>query len=242
MKIFLFLFFLSVSTIVFEFLWTVLKFLFNFLTAPVQSPLKSKGLRIAKYAIYSLVILEYSSIIESTYHIQPHFASVLTLLFMTLYLFSRFQNRSSYAQMKVMANQFVKGFDNAFDVKFEKYLIFGALITVGIGKFLLGNFEMAISHWFTIAIINLYTTPIFGFIFKVVGMFSLFNAISTGSKIIGQLISGQSFDKATTSERNIFDSFKGQNLNKSLFNNNEQKEEPEFTEYEDVTDEFTDDK
>ena len=70
--------------------------------------------------------------------------------------------------------------------------------------------ENPISIWFQDAILNIEDTPIFGFIFKVIGFFFLVNILFKMVNAFLFLISGQAFKQKSNkdeNDRNDFDSF-----------------------------------
>lgn len=242
MKILHFLFLLGVCFTIFEFIWGLFKFAFNFLTSSFASPLKTNTLRIVKYVLFVGTTIQFIQSSNSSGQMiqSPNISISIATLLMGLYLIGKFQNRAAFAQIKSMAGQFTKGFSSSFDVKLEIALIIGALVFFILGSLNPTFIENRVTTWFSDAIINIYDTPFFGFIFMVIAFFVLINAISRGSSIIGKLITGQSFKEATAKE-SPFQNFNWQGNMQKRFGI-EETEEAEFTEYEEVEDDETETK
>ncbi|MFD1551354.1 hypothetical protein DNU06_14295 [Putridiphycobacter roseus] len=239
MKILQFLFLLGVCFTIFEFIWGLFKFAFNFITSSIKSPVKTNALRIVKYILFVGTTIQFIKTIniDSQYIHSSAISISIGAILMTLYLIGKFQNRAAFAQIKSMAGQMMKGFSTSFDSKLEVALILGAIVFFVLGSLNPSLIENGITTWFSDAIINIYDTPFFGFIFMVIAVFVLYNAISRGSSILGKLLTGQSFKEATA-KASPFQNFNFQgNLQKRF--GNEETIEAEFTEYEEVVEEET---
>ncbi len=239
MKILEYLFLIGVCFTIFEFLWAIAKFLFNLLTSSINSNSKSNGLRIAKYALLTAVSVQFIQTINpsNTLVSSAPIAIGISALVFGLYVLGKYKSRAAFAQIKGLAGQLSKGLPNTpTDPKLEIILTIGSISLFIIGSIFPFVFDNAITTWFTDAILNISTTPFFGFIFKVISVFVLINTFTTGSKILGKLASGESFTKATENEgKNPFKFFNAEQFGQDRFNK-KPKEEPEYTDYEDVTD------
>ena len=228
MKILEFLFLLGVGFAVFEFIWGIFKIVFNLLTSSLAGPAKTNAVRIAKYITFVAVIIQYIETINLNNALVQNdiIGIVLGTIVMALYLLGKYQNRAVFAQMRGVAGQL--GLGSAFDPKLEKILILGASATFVIGSLYPQVFNNTITTWFTTAIMNIHNTFFFGFIFSVIAIFLLINTFGRGSRILGKLLSGESFSDATKSENKTFQYFNNQNFNRRSFNR--PPEEPEYTE------------
>ena len=199
MKVLHFLFLLGVCFTIFEFIWGIFKIIFNLLTRSFQSSIKTNSVRIIKYILFTAVTIHFVQIINSDpvlINKQP-LSIALGALLILFYLIGKYQNRAAFTQVRGIANQFMKGFLPTFDSKLEISLIFGS-----VGFFVVGSLfpyiaDNGLTNWFTSAITNIYDTPFFGFIFMIIAGFVLVNTLTRGGKIIGKLISGNSFAEAT---------------------------------------------
>ncbi len=238
MKILEYLFLIGVCFTIFEFIWGIFKLIFNLLTSSFNSPAKSNLVRIVKYVLFISATIHFIQTINVDQSLVSSSiaATIISTLVLGLYLLGKYQNRLVTSQIKNITNQFINGASNQFDSKLEKFLILGGIALFVIGSFFPSFFDNGITQWFTDSILNIYNTPFFGFIFKVIAFFVLVGTFTRGSRILGKLINGESFSKATQQSGNVLGNFGGNAFNRSAFNNNK-PEEPEFTEYEDVTDE-----
>ena len=236
MKILHFLFLLGVCFTIFEFIWGIFKIIFNFLTGSIQSSVKTNSVRVIKYILFTAVTIQFTQIINTDPVLIRAEAVSITIgaLLILFYLIGKYQNRAAYTQIRGIANQFVKGFLPTFDSKLEISLILGSVALFIIGSIFPFTSSNGITNWFTSAIINIYDTPFFGFIFMIIAAFVLMNALTRGGRIIGKLVSGQSITEATKKESTMFNTFNRSAFNRGPFQNSE-PEEPEFTDYEEVT-------
>ena len=243
MKILEYLFLIGICFSIFEFIWGVFKVLFNLVTSTIESNAKSNIVRIIKYILFISVTIHFVQTINVDHSlISSNIASiVLSTIVLGLYLLGKYQNRLTFAQFQGITNQFTRGISSHFDARLEKTLIIGGLVLYVLGSFFPEFFNNGISQWFTSSILDIYNAFFFGFIFKIIALFVLISTFSRGARIIGKLINGESFSQATESSRNIFQSFNTSNFNGTRFNQKVENE-PEFTDYEDVTDDEIEEK
>lgn len=69
--------------------------------------------------------------------------------------------------------------------------------------------ENSVSRWFYNSIIDIESTPIFGFIFKIIGFFFTLSILMRMFNAVGMILSGQAFEKTTRKSSNDqdFDDF-----------------------------------
>ncbi len=242
MQVLHFLFLLGVCFTIFEFIWGIFKIIFNFLTGSIQSPVKGNLVRIVKYILFTAVSIQFIQLINlNSVLINKQIIAIgLGAIMILFYLIGKFQTRSMLTQFKGITNQFAKGILPEFDEKLEISLIIGAVFFFVIGSIFPEFTSNGITAWFTNAILNIYDTSFFGFIFKVIGIFVLVNTLMRAGRTIGGLLSGKSFAEATKRNNPYAGRFRGQMFNQNPFQNNQSQnsvsEEPEFTDYEEVTD------
>ena len=242
MKVLHFLFLLGVCFTIFEFLWGLFKIVFNFLTSSIQSPTKTNSVRIIKYILFTAVSIQFVQLINANSVLISNQIASITLgaLLILFYLIGKYQSRAAITQVRGIANQFMKGFMPVFDSKLEITLILGSVIFFVLGSLFPAFTDNGITTWFTSAILNIYSTPFFGLIFKLIGGIVLVNTLMRASRIGGKLLSGHSFADATKRENPFGGRFNGQGFNTPPFQKtfeNSVSEEPEFTDYEEVVDE-----
>lgn len=136
---------------------------------------------------------------------QMIFGSMILLMYFVGKLQNN-QNRQTF--FKIYTNGALQN-DFGFNLKAEI-----GVIILSIGLFIFFWFypmyaENAISLWFQRAILNIEDTPIFGFVFKVIGFFFLINIIMKVINSITLLLSGRIFDNNSNNRQddNHFDDY-----------------------------------
>ncbi|MDX1349858.1 MAG: hypothetical protein R3279_06415 [Putridiphycobacter sp.] len=242
MQILHFLFLLGVCFTIFEFIWAIFKFIFNFITSGIQNPVKTNSVRIVKYILFTAVTVQFVQLInQNSVLINKQAVGIaLGAIMILFYLIGKYQTRAMFTQFNGIANQFTRGIFPAFDGKLEITLIIGSVAFFVLGSIFPAYTSNGITTWFTDSILNIYDTPFFGFVFKVIGGFVLVNTLLRAGRTIGGLLSGKSFAEATKRDNPFGGRFNGQMFNQNPFQNNTSQnsisEEPEFTDYEEVTD------
>lgn len=121
---------------------------------------------------------------------------VVTTLVLLTYFIGKLQNKQQQqAMFNMMGNSMIQPFSN-FNLKAEI-----GVISVAIALFIIFVFmpELAsnpASLWFHESILNIEDTPVFGFIFKVIGFFFLLSMIFKMINAFTYLISGRAFIQA----------------------------------------------
>jgi hypothetical protein len=140
---------------------------------------------------------------------------VVTTLVLLTYFVGKLQNKQQQqAMFKMMGNGMGQPFSN-FNLKAEV-----GVISIAIALFILFVFmpELAsnpASNWFHESILNIEDTPVFGFIFKVIGFFFLISMIFKMINSLVYLASGKAFIQARsgfgkfndTKKKDDFDDF-----------------------------------
>ncbi|MCO5258869.1 MAG: hypothetical protein M9916_01880 [Crocinitomicaceae bacterium] len=212
MDLFNFIFRLGVVFAIFGFIWGLIN---------IGIRLLSVGRQQQTAEVYLLKAVQYLLLVDVTflicydqaikgldYNSQLIFGAVILLM----YFLGKFQRRQKKQLIfNVYANGLPK-FEQTFNAKAEI-----AVISIAITTFILFWFlpEFAInpiSLWFKESILDIETTPIFGFIFKIIGFFFLFNIIFKVVNSFILLLSGQAFRQQNESENdndndNHFDHF-----------------------------------
>lgn len=145
---------------------------------------------------------------------------VITTLILVVYFVSKLQNRQQRKMMVTFMrnNQLPSRPPETFDMRMEI-----ALIVLSLGFFIACIYfpllaENGVSFWFKNAIVNIEDTPIFGFIFKIVGFFFL---LSIFGKIFQSILA-------------IFAPKQLNRINNHSQRNRKDKED-EYDDFEDVT-------
>lgn len=102
---------------------------------------------------------------------------IITCLVLLFYFMGKLQNRQKKIKMFQMVSNGVNQQSNHFNLKAEIALIIFA-ITFFIGFIFFPQFaKNPLSNWFHTSILDIENTPVFGFIFKVIGFFFLISII-----------------------------------------------------------------
>ncbi len=162
--------------------------IFAFLWGLVQLGvlLLSGGQKLQLWQHYTLKLIQYFFLVQVTFLFcfenntalslsQNSFA--VTFIILLIYFVSKFQNSQQRRMMvSVLRNQQMpSNLKAVFDKRVEIGLVVLSLGFFWACKFFPGLAENRISLWMKEAIVNIEDTPVFGFIFKIVGFFFLFS-------------------------------------------------------------------
>lgn len=197
-----FIFRLGVVFAIFGFIWGLINLGIRLLTIARQRQTTE---------VYILKAVQYLLLVDVTFLIcynqdiqgldvtsQLVFGSIILLMYFTGKLQSR-QNRQLL--VKLYSNGMMQN-DAGFNLKAEI-----GVIALSLAAFILFWFkpefaENAVSIWFRDSILNIEDTPIFGFIFKVIGFFFLLNILMKVVNSLMMLLSGRAFEKPGENNRN----------------------------------------
>lgn len=202
MELLNFIFRLGVVFAIFGFIWGLINLGIRFLTIGRQRQVTE---------IYILKAVQYLLLVDVTFLIcynneitgldytsQLVFGSII----LCMYFIGKLQSGQNRQMMfKVYTNGMMQS-DFGFNLKAEI-----AVITLAIATFVLFWFkpEFAvnpISSWFHDSILNIEDTPIFGFIFKIIGFFFLLNILLKVVNSLMMLLSGRAFDRPNDNQPN----------------------------------------
>lgn len=139
---------------------------------------------------------------------------ILAGIILLTYFMGKFQNNQNRVNMFKMMGPGLAQRSKAFNSRAELFVILFALIIFTAFAFFPSYASNPLSLWFHESIVNIEDTPIFGFIFKVIGFFFLLNLFNKMASGFSFLLSGNAFRKTespnhTQNERNEdhFDDF-----------------------------------
>jgi hypothetical protein len=182
--------------------------IFGFIWSLVQLAvlLVSGGQRLGIWQHYLLLLIQNLFLVQVTFLFCYETDSALSLsqnsiaittIILVIYFVSKLQNRQ---QRKTMIsfmrnNQIANTGNTTFDIRAEI-----GLVVLGLAYFISCIFfpfmaENKLSFWFKDAIINIEDTPIFGFIFKIVGFFFLLSIFSKIFQSIVMIVAPKQFQK-----------------------------------------------
>ena len=203
-----FIFRLGVVFAIYGFLWGIIQLGYNIVRSGAKKSIfEEYSLKILKY--FFLVDVVFIFGFDSQININQQ---IITALILLTYFISKLQNQQNRLAMFQMVTNGLPKKEEKFDIKAEIIVIVFA-ISFFIGFMLFPQYtQNPLSNWFHDSIIDIEDTPVFGFIFKVIGFIFIFNMFSKMLIGFSQLLSGAPFNKKTTinkesKENNKFDDF-----------------------------------
>ncbi len=192
MELLNFIFRLGVVFAIFGFLFGLFEIGLAILTAGRQKTLfESYAIKLIKYIF--LVDVTFLFCLDISGETITQYNLVLTILVLLVYFIGKLQNKQQQqAMFQMMGNGFMNSQQN-FNIKAEIGVIM-ATISVFILFIFLPQFAVnPASVWFHESIINIEDTPVFGFIFKVIGFFFLLSILIKMLNAFLYLLSGKAF-------------------------------------------------
>ena len=217
MELLNFIFRLGVVFAIFGFLFGLFEIGLAILTASRQKTLfESYAIKLIKYIF--LVDVTFLFCLDISGETISHYNLVLTILVLLVYFIGKLQNKQQQqAMFQMMGNGFMNTQQN-FNIRAEIGVIMAAISVFILFIFLPQLAVNPASVWLHESIINIEDTPVFGFIFKVIGFFFLLSILIKMFNAFLYLLSGRAFI-----EVNSHTSFKNK------------KKEDEFDDYEELT-------
>ncbi|WP_294674132.1 hypothetical protein [uncultured Fluviicola sp.] len=183
---------LGVILAIFSFIWGILKFGFVLLRGGVPM---SYPLSLAFKTVQYLLIADVAIIFCTNNPNGNLSTSITTGLILLMYFIGKVQNMQFKAMMSIQ----IQGRALTEGVKPKMALEFGIVaLAMAVFGFLLWKPEFAenaISSWFYKNIIDIEDTPIFGFIFKVVGFFFTIGMLLRMFNALSMIFSGRAFGR-----------------------------------------------
>lgn len=243
MKIIDFIFGLGIAFSIFGFLWGIIMFLINILRRDFKGnrEVQDYGLRIVKYfllvsatANYIVIRPTVGQATSEVPELNDMTTIILGVLVLGFYLISKLQRRAMLSSQLANSPMFAR-FNSKIDPKVERFLILGSLIYFALCIQFPDMVNNRVVNWFSESIVNIYNTPVFGWIFAIIAFFFLIRILWDAANVLGALITGQPINPSKqgggnggfggNSGTNPFDQFREQ-----------QQQSEDFVDYEDVTD------
>lgn len=176
---------LGVILAIFSFVWGLIQFGITLIGQGFGRKLWQyyllKGIQYV-FLIQTTLLFTHSNDTDLSLSKSSAIVSSLVLLF---YFLSKLQNRQKRKSIIQMVQNGRSLLNNAFDIHYEKgLLIFGTVVTVVL-LFAPEWISNPVSLWFYDVIVDIEDTPIFGFVFKVIGFFFL---LSVFNKLIQSIL------------------------------------------------------
>lgn len=207
MEFFNLIFRLGVVLAIFSFIWGFIKIGLTILRGgmPLSAPMNI-GIKTLQYLLLAEVTILFCTSDNGDYLAE----AVTTGLILLMYFIGKMQNQ----RLKFMMVQFQgQGLNvpNKPNMKAELGVI---ILAMALFTFLVVNPVFAdnqISNWFFTSIKDIETTPVFGFIFGIVGFFFSLSIIFRMVNSISMILSGKAFEKqaseVTNEQSDKFDDF-----------------------------------
>lgn len=211
-----FIFRLGVLFAIYGFIWGLIE-----LGIALLSANRSRSL----IEIYTIRALKYFFLVDVTflfcvqgevgYQLITNRVIMAALLLLTYFIgkLQNNQNRQQLFRLVTINNQRPRGIQ-VFSLRAEMLIISLSLVVFGAFWFFPEYASNPISLWFHESIVNIEDTPIFGFLFQIVGFFFIISLIFKMSGALGYILSGQAFrdvkkqDSTQSSDRkDDFDDF-----------------------------------
>jgi len=231
-----FIFGLGIAFSIFGFLWGLIMLLVNFLRGAYQQgrQIQDYGLRIIKYFLLVSVTANYIIKYQGGEDSSVGWTNmILGVLVLALYLMGKLRNRTVLSQLS--KNPLLSRFSAKIDPKVERYLLSGSVVYFVFCLQFPPMVNNGVVNWFTESIVNIYDTPVIGWVFAVIAFFFLVNIILRGANVIGSILTGQPINSPKSPGG--FGNFKGGGSNPFDQFREKQEQSDDFVDYEDVTDE-----
>lgn len=198
MEFFNLIFRLGVVLAIFSFIWGFIKIGLTILRGgmPLSAPMNI-GIKTLQYLLLAEVTILFCTSDNGDYLAE----AVTTGLILLMYFIGKMQNQ----RLKFLMVQFQGhglNVPNKPNMKAELGVI---ILAMALFTFLVINpvfAENQVSNWFYTSIKDIESTPIFGFIFGIVGFFFSLSIIFRMVNSISMILSGKAFEKQASSETN----------------------------------------
>lgn len=226
MKILEFIFHLGVVFAVFGFLWWI----FMAILAIFRG-----GRSRNEIETYSLKLINYFFLVSVTarFAVDPKFGlkgaedqtgNIVAGLILLMYLIGKIQKKEQRLQMSMALRGFMQPVKRVFNRKVEVILLFVAIAFFTLFVFVPETSYNPVTNWFVESIINIADTPVFGFIFKVIGFFFLLNVLF---RFIGGILQVLGLKSPVTIQSTNFTDFRNTK-------DSDKSDEDDFDDYEEV--------
>lgn len=245
MDILHFIFGLGIALSIFGFLWGIIMLILNFLRRDLTGnrQVQDYVLRIVKYFLLVSVVANYILLLPShssrVLDLSQTAMIVIGVLVLGLYLLGKLQKRAMLSQLS--ANPMFAKYITQIDPKVERFLLIGSLVYFVLCLLNPVMVNNSVVNWFTLSIVDIYDTPVIGWVFAIIAFVFLVNIIMKAANVLGAIVTGQPINPAGGAARGPFGNFQG-NAGSNPFDQfrEKQNKSEDFVDYEDVTDENDD--
>ena len=205
---------LGVVFAIFGFIWGILNMLLTLLRgARPKTIFEEYILKFFQYFFLVNVTFLFCVQKENSSILMPN-ELILAGLILILYFTGKLQNRQNRSAIFKMAGNPMPNLMTIFNLKAEIMVITSAILIFTAFVFFPEYAQNPISNWFYESILDIESTPIFGFIFKVIGFFVLISILFKLLNGFSYLLSGaplvtvnRQFQSNKKNDENKFDDF-----------------------------------
>lgn len=181
---------LGVVFAIFGFLWGILNLILTLIRGGrTKSVVEEYLLKMVQYFFLVNVTFLFCVQKEDATILLPN-ELILAALILILYFTGKLQNRQSRSAFFQMAGNNIPQIGTQFNLRAEIIVITLAILCFVGFAFFPAYAQNPISNWFYESILNIVDTPVFGFIFKVIGFFVLLSIIFKLLNGFSYMISG----------------------------------------------------
>ncbi len=214
-------FHLGVVFAIFGFLWGILNLILTMLRGGrTKSVLEEYALKMVQYFFLVNVTFLFCVQKEDGTTLLPN-ELILAGLILILYFTGKLQNRQSRSALFQMAGNNLPQMGAQFNLRAEIIVITLSILFFTAFVFFPVYAQNPISYWFYESILNIEDTPVFGFIFKIIGFFVLMG-------ILFKLVNGFSYMLSGAPLISVNRQFQSGDRNKK------DKDEDKFDDFEEV--------
>jgi hypothetical protein len=205
---------LGVVFAIFGFIWGTLSLLLTLLRGGItKTVLEEYLLKSVQYFFLVNVTFLFCVQKEDSSILMPN-ELILAGLILIIYFTGKLQNRQNRSAIFKMAGNPMPAISTMFNVKAEIVVITFSILVFTAFVFLPEYAQNPISIWFYNSILDIESTPIFGFMFKVIGFFVLLSILFKLLNGFSYLLSGaplikvnRQFQSQNKNDDNKFDDF-----------------------------------
>lgn len=205
---------LGVVFAIFSFIWFFISFGIKLLTGGNRKKTIGEVYIFKAIQYFFLVNITFLICFNQTYSgLDTNSQLLFGAIILMMYFIGKFQNRQKKMQfVRFYSNGFPTQTESKFNAKYELLLIVFAISIFGFFFYFPEHSSSSIVVSIKNAILNIEDTPIFGFIFKVVGFFFMLSILMKLTNTFILLFTGQLFksypkEEDNTRERDDFDDY-----------------------------------
>lgn len=233
MKALEYIFYLGIISAVFRFLWAFFIGLLVILKGSTRKGIfEAYLLKLIKYFLLVSLIGKFSLKFSQGENTAVSLSYIIlggVIIFM--YMVGKNEKKQTLLSIQRQFGQMFSNISNSYNARLE-WLIIGLSMAYFVMSIIMPQIlANPVTNWFEKTITDIYTTPVIGWIFKLIGLFFLIRILLKGFNAIRILVTGREYPDMKSDASFMF----------SQFNQKEDKKEEAFDDYEDVSSDEEDD-